>query len=162
MWRRSLALYWPNSTHIWLIVTWKQQHLSSLYLGPLGFIRQKHGFRNTSFFTLTFLYSYIAGKELSKIHYEANRKIWHNHSSTHWGRVTHICVSKLTIIGSDNGLSPRRRQAIIGTNAGILLIWPLGTKFSEILIETHMFSFKKIRLKVSSAKVGHFVLASMC
>ena len=32
---------------------------------------------------------------------------------THWGRVTHICVSKLTIIGSDNGLSPDRRQAII-------------------------------------------------
>ena len=36
---------------------------------------------------------------------------------THWGRVTHICVSKLTIIGSDNGLSPDRRQAIIWTNA---------------------------------------------
>ena len=31
---------------------------------------------------------------------------------THWGRVTHICVSKLTIIGSDNGLSPGGRQAI--------------------------------------------------
>ena len=26
--------------------------------------------------------------------------------SNHWGRVTHICVNKLTIIGSDNGLSP--------------------------------------------------------
>ena len=51
---------------------------------------------------------------------------------THWGRVTHICVSKLTIIGSDNGLSPGRRQAIIWTNAGILLIGPLGTNFSEI------------------------------
>ena len=41
---------------------------------------------------------------------------------THWGRVTHICVGKLTIIGSDNGLSPDRRQAIIWTNDGILLI----------------------------------------
>ena len=30
---------------------------------------------------------------------------------THWGRVTHICVGNLTIIGSDNGLSPGRRQA---------------------------------------------------
>ena len=30
---------------------------------------------------------------------------------THWGRVTHICVSKLTIIGSDNGLSPGRRPS---------------------------------------------------
>ena len=48
--------------------------------------------------------------------------------NTHWGRVTHKCVSKLTIISSDNGLSPGRRQAIIWTNDGILLIGPLGTK----------------------------------
>ena len=48
--------------------------------------------------------------------------------STHSGRVTHLCVSKQTIIGSDNGLSPGRRQAIIWTNAGILLVGPLGTK----------------------------------
>ena len=71
---------------------------------------------------------------------------------THWGRVTHICVSKQTIIGSDNGLSPGRRQAIIWTNAGILLIATLGTNFSEILIEIRIFSFKKMGLKVSSAK----------
>ena len=42
--------------------------------------------------------------------------------------MTYICVGKLTIIGSDNGLSPGRRQAIIWTNAGILLIGTLGTK----------------------------------
>ena len=71
---------------------------------------------------------------------------------THWGRVTHICVSKLTIIASNNGLSPDRRQAIIWTNAGLLLIGPLGANFSEILIEILTFSFKKMRLKVSSAK----------
>ena len=71
---------------------------------------------------------------------------------THWGRVTHICVSKLTIIGSDAGLSPDRRQAIIWTNTGILLIRTLGTNFSEILSEIHAFSFKKMHLKVSSAK----------
>ena len=40
------------------------------------------------------------------------------HLLTHWGQVTHICVSKLTIIGSDNGLSPGQRQAIIWTNDG--------------------------------------------
>ena len=51
---------------------------------------------------------------------------------THWGRVTHICVNKITIIGSDNGVSPDRRQAIIWTNAGILLIGPLGTNFSVV------------------------------
>ena len=71
---------------------------------------------------------------------------------TQWDRVTHICVSKLTIIGSDNGLSPDRRQAIFWTNAGILLIGPLGTNFSEISIEFLTFSFKKMCLKVSSAK----------
>ena len=43
---------------------------------------------------------------------------------THWGRVTHVCVSEIIIIGPDNGLSPGRRQAIIWTNAGILLIGP--------------------------------------
>ena len=77
---------------------------------------------------------------------------------THWGRVTHICVGKLTIIGSDNGLSPGRRQAIIWINAGILLIGPLGTNFSEIYIEILTFSFKKMRLKVSSAKWRPFCL----
>ena len=51
--------------------------------------------------------------------------------------MTHICVGKLIIIGSDNGLSPDRRQAIIWTNAGILLIGPFGTNFSEIAIEIH-------------------------
>ena len=71
---------------------------------------------------------------------------------THWGRVTHICVSKLTIIGLDNGLSPGRRQAIIWTNAGIKLIGPLGTNLSEILIEIFIFSFKKMHLKMSSGK----------
>ena len=77
-------------------------------------------------------------------------------SLTHCGRVTHICVSKLTIIGSDNGLSPDRRQAIIWTNAGILLIGPLGTNFSEILIGIQTFSFTKMRLKMSSAKWSPF------
>ena len=71
---------------------------------------------------------------------------------THWGRVTHIWVSKLTITGSDNGLSPGRRQAVIWTNAGIMLIGPLGTNFSEILIEIYIFSFKKMHLKMSSGK----------
>ena len=69
---------------------------------------------------------------------------------THWGRVTHICVNKLTIIGADNGLSPGWRQAIIWTNDGILLIGPLGTNCSEILIEIYIFSFKKMHLKMSS------------
>ena len=77
---------------------------------------------------------------------------------THWGRVTHICVVELTIIGSDNGLSPGRRRAIIWTNTGILSIGPLGTNFSEILIEIYTFSFKKMHLKMSSGKWRPFCL----
>ena len=60
--------------------------------------------------------------------------------STYWGQV--ICISKLTIIGADNGLE----------YTGILLIRPLRTNFSEILSEIHTFSFNKMHLKMSSAK----------
>ena len=64
------------------------------------------------------------------------------HQVTHWGRVTHTCVSKLTITDSDNGLSPGRRQAIIWTNAEILLIGTPGTNFnrnSYIFIQENPF-----------------------
>ena len=77
---------------------------------------------------------------------------------THWGRVTHICISKLTIIDSDNGLLPGRHQAIIWTNAGILLIGPLGTNFNEILIAIYIFSFEKMHLKMSSGNWQPFCL----
>ena len=70
--------------------------------------------------------------------------------STYWGLVTHKWVQ--IIIGSDNGLSPDRRQAINWTNAGILLIGRLGTNVSKILIEIHISSFKKMHLKMSSRK----------
>ena len=79
-------------------------------------------------------------------------------SLTHWGRVTHICVVNLIIIGSDNGLSPGWCQAIIWTNAAILLIGHLWTNFSEILIEIRRFSFENMCLKVSSAKWQPFCL----
>ena len=71
--------------------------------------------------------------------------------------MTHIYVSKLNIIGSDNGLSHIRRQAIIWTNAGVLLITP----FNEILIEIHIFLFKKSKKKCRLESGGHFVPASM-
>ena len=72
--------------------------------------------------------------------------------------MTHICVGNLNTIGPDNGLSPGRHQAIIWTNAGILLIEPWGTNFSEILIDIHTFSVNKIHLKMSSAKWRPFCL----
>ena len=70
----------------------------------------------------------------------------------------HICVSKLTIFGADNALSPGRHQAIIWTNAGILLIGPLGTDFSEILIEFSIFLFKLVQLKLLYSKWRPFCL----
>ena len=67
-------------------------------------------------------------------------------------------ISNLTIIGSVNVLSPGRRQAIIWSNDGQLLIGPLGTNFSEILIEILTFSYKKMRLNVSPGKWRPFCL----
>ena len=72
--------------------------------------------------------------------------------------MTHIFVRNLIIIGSDYGLSPGRRQAIIWTNAGLLLIGPWETNFKEILIDIHTFSLKKIHLKMSSGKWRPFCL----
>ena len=65
--------------------------------------------------------------------------------------MTHVCVGEVTI-SSDNGLLPVRHQAIIYTNAGILLIGPLGINCCEICIEINISSFKKMHLKMSSAK----------
>ena len=69
---------------------------------------------------------------------------------THWARVTHICITKRSIICP--------RQAIIWTNIAILLIWQLKTKFSETLIKIHIFSFKKMHLNRSSVKCRPFCL----
>ena len=89
----------------------------------------------------------------------SHNELGHN-EWTHSGQLMHICISKLslTIIGSNNGLSPGRCWAIILTNAGILLIGPLGTNFNDILIEIHTFSFKKMYFKMSSAKWWPFCL----
>ena len=54
-----------------------------------------------------------------------------------------MCFSKINIIGSDNGLSPGRRQAIIWTNTKMLLIGSMDTNFSEILIGIHIFPSRK-------------------
>ena len=86
--------------------------------------------------------------------------------STHWGRVKHISVSKLTVIGADNDLSPGWRQAI-WTNVCLLLIRNLVTNVSYILSENHTFTFQKLHLKISSAQWRQFyfgldVLSDCC
>ena len=70
--------------------------------------------------------------------------------------MTHICVSRLTIICSDNGLSPGRRQAIIWTNAGTMLIGPFATNYNESLIEIYTFSFRKMHVKMLFGKCRPF------
>ena len=82
---------------------------------------------------------------------------WHIHrceTLTHWGRVTHICVGELMIIGSNKGLSPDRQQAIIWTNAGLLSIGALRTYVSDNLINIQQFTLNKLHVKMSSAKLG--------
>ena len=79
-------------------------------------------------------------------------------SLTHWGRVTYICIIKLSYHCSDNGLAPDRCQAIIWSNAGILLTGPWGKNSNEILIKIQQFLLKKMRLKMSSGKFWPFCL----
>ena len=81
---------------------------------------------------------------------------------THWGRRTHICLSKLTIIGSDNGLSPGRHQAIIWTNAWIILIRALGTNFSEILGEIHAFLIQENAFENVVCKIATMLSRPQC
>ena len=70
--------------------------------------------------------------------------------------MVHIYVKKITMIGSDNGFSPDQRQAIIWTNAQILLIGALGTNFCEILIKINAFSFMKMHLQMLPVKWRQF------
>ena len=93
---------------------------------------------------------------------KSNKIKYFSWKKTHWGRVTHICFSKLTSIGSDNGLSPSKRQAVTWTNTGILLIGPVGTNSSDSFIRILIFSYNKMHLKLSSAKQRPFVTSSMC
>ena len=99
----------------------------------------------------------INSASVSTINYDNNHGICYRYGILiHWGWVTHIYISKLTTIGSDNGLSPAQCQAVIWANTGILLIWSLRINLSEILSEMHAFSFKKMHLKMSSLKWQQF------
>ena len=70
----------------------------------------------------------------------------------------HICGSKITIIGSDNGLSPCRCQASHYLNQCWNIVHSNLRNFSEILSEIHTFSIKKMYFKMSSGKWLPFCL----
>ena len=74
------------------------------------------------------------GLKLVNGYHVIDRSFTRSANLTHWGWVMHTCISKRTNIGSDNGLPPGRRQAIIWTKAGILLIEPFVINCSEIFV----------------------------
>ena len=92
--------------------------------------------------------------------YHADQTRQYDSESLGIGGIWKDCVSKLIIIGSDNGLSPCWGQAIIWTNAGLLLIWTPSNKFGEISIFVHFHSRKSI-WKCRLDNDGHFIPASM-
>ena len=79
------------------------------------------------------------------------------YNSTNWGRVTHIYVSELIIIGSVYSLAPERRQAIIWTNVRNIIDWNLRNKLQWNL-ERNSYILIKMHLKTSSAKWRPFCL----
>ena len=94
---------------------------------------------------------------------ETSQDVWKSHIKnynhipselTHWGLVTHIFVYKLPIIGPVNGLSPGQRRAIIWTNVGTLLIWPLGKLRWNINQNSYIFiqenAFETVAYKMSA------------
>ena len=116
-----------------LIMTWRLRHNNQRCLIAKWTLRSK---------PMKMEYSrFHSRKCISKCGLQNTNHSWSGLNMLyHWVRVTHICVSNSTIIGLDNGLSPVRCQAIIWTNVRILLIGPLGTNFSEILIKNlHIF-----------------------
>ena len=79
---------------------------------------------------------------------------------TNWGRVMHIFVYKLTTIGSHNGLSPGRCQAIICNNVGILLIGhPRNNLQLNFNGKSYIFIQEIWKCRLQNG--GHFVSASV-
>ena len=144
-----------NRVILFIVSSVDEQKQNVLCLAPSHYLNQSW-YKNTKYFFKNTCENVGNLSVLRRMDSMASSESQTKCALTHWGRMTHICVGKLTIIGSDNGLSPGRRQAIICTNAEILLIRPLRTNFSEILIEFHMFSIKNMHLKMSSAKWRSF------
>ena len=99
------------------------------------------------------MYKYISNENIDTNHARINL-LYVNH----WGWMTHICVSRLTITNSDNGWSPGTCKATILTNAGKLLTGALGINFSKIWIEIYTFPLRKIHLQMLSGKWRPFGL----
>ena len=76
--------------------------------------------------------------------------------------MTHICVGNLTIIGSDNGLSPGQRQAIIWTNVGMLLIGPFDPAVDWTLRSKLQWNCNRNSMMTSSNGSIYRVTGHLC
>ena len=139
-WRISRVSYHlsSNFTEVYLKII---QHEFRLWFGTE--VATSHYLNQCSMmpYGITKLHQSVIFNETVAVGNQLNEAEWRKYASPTYA-----------IIGSDNGLSPGRRQPIIWTNAGILLIEPLGRNFSEILIAIYTFSFTKIHFKMSSGK----------
>ena len=79
-------------------------------------------------------------------------------SLTHWGRMTHICVSKLTIIGSDNWY---RLAGVKRLSEPMLGYYQLD-RSKQTSVNSCIFQFRKLHLQLSSGNWRPFFSASMC
>ena len=100
-------------------------------------------------------------KILALLHWDFKHQFTHilsesmstNKALTHLPQCRIYASVNQVSIGTDNGSSPFQCQAIIWTNAALLSNGLLEINFSEIWIEILLFSFKKMHLKMSSAKM---------
>ena len=77
--------------------------------------------------------------------------------------MTHICISKIIIFGSNNGLSCGRRQAFTWTNTDLFSIGHLGKNINEILIVIQaFFNSRKCIWKCRLQNCRHFVSFAQC
>ena len=145
----SLTLYYNHNSLTGTSIWW----MSALLLLSGFIVKQVWICSKTTILILVHIYIYIY-----------IYKIIHNHQCiiikslsvhlTHLSLVQYIYVSELVSIGSGNGLSHVRHQAISWNNADLLSIGPPGTNLIEIWIKIQSFSFMK---KCGLRNGGYFV-----
>ena len=122
------------------------------------FIHVRWGSGKTKYVPIPYLHGWIARVNMcctSMAIWTIYMYLWPWSHLTHWGRVTHICVGNLTIIGSDNGLSLNQCWNIVN--------WTLKEQTSmKFQSEFKHFHSRKCTLKSHLRNGIHFVSASVC
>ena len=111
----EMAVEWVNDMGSWFD-EWGKASQSISHSGSLKVYSESRGKPKTSYLLAIrrpFKHSFNQQRDTKYTIWIQSAAYREHDILTHWGRVTHICVNKITIIGSDNGLSPERLQAII-------------------------------------------------